>query len=348
MAFDPETPDEKRADGEAGPAKRVPGKQILVAIPVLDEIDHIETCFKSLCQGDDRLDDVLFVVADGGSTDGTRTVLDELSARHENFHWIDNPGRLQSAGINAVAERFADARSILVRCDAHSIYPPSYVTDVADALSARGVASLVVPMDAVGEGCFQKANAWVVDTPLGSGGSAHRGGTASGYVDHGHHAGFDLAVFKKLSGYDPTFSHNEDAEYDARVAAVGGQIYLDAGIRLQYKPRATASALARQYFNYGKGRVRTLLKHRIRPRPRQLFPVLNLAAVLGAGMIAPVFPLALAYPAFYVSVLVVTALWLSVRYRSACALFAAPAAAIMHMSWAAGFLVQLVRSRGRG
>lgn len=348
MAFDPETPDEKRPDAESGPSKRVPGGQILVAIPVLNEIDHIETCFASLCQGDDRMEDVLFVVADGGSTDGTRAILDELSARHDNFRWIDNPGRLQSAGINLVAERFADGRSILVRCDAHSIYPASYVTDVADALATRSVASLVVPMDAVGEGCFQKANAWVVDTPLGSGGSAHRGGTASGYVDHGHHAGFDLTVFKTLSGYDPTFSHNEDAEYDARVAAIGGKIFLDAGIRLQYKPRATASALARQYFNYGKGRARTLLKHRIRPRPRQLFPVLNLAALIGAALIAPVLPIALAYPAFYLGVLIAAALWLSVRHRSACALLAAPAAAIMHMSWAAGFLVQLVRSASRG
>lgn len=343
MAFEPQAQAPQR---EAAMAQ-VPGAQILVAIPALNEVDHIEAYLDSLLDGDPRLSEVCFVIADGGSTDGTRALLDRLSARHDNVHWIDNPGRLQSAGVNAVATAFGDDRSVLVRCDAHSIYPPSYVTAVADSLRARKVDSLVVPMDAVGETCFQKANAWIVDTPLGSGGSAHRGGATSGFVDHGHHAGFDLARFRALGGYDADFSHNEDAEYDARLAADGGRIFLDADIRLAYKPRSGARALARQYFNYGKGRARTILKHRMRPRPRQLFPVLNLLALAGSALLAPWFLPALAYPLFYVGVLVTAAVWLAARHRSACALLAAPAAAIMHMSWAAGFLLQLARSARR-
>ncbi len=312
---------------------------VLVAIPVLNEIDHIETCLDSLMQGDPRLKAVRFVVADGGSTDGTRALLDRLAERHENVSWIDNPGRLQSAGVNAVAA-MADGHRVLVRCDAHSIYPPGYVMRVAETLVRRNVASLVVPMDAEGRGCFQKANAWVVDTPLGSGGSAHRGGRESKFVDHGHHAGFDLDVFRSVGGYDESFSHNEDAEYDTRVAGAGGRIYLDADIRLKYLPRATPLSLARQYFNYGKGRARTIAKHRIRPRPRQLFPVLNLLALGGSLLLATVLPWALAYPVFYGSVLVAVSVWLAVKHRSACGLLAGPAAAIMHVAWAAGFLRQ--------
>ncbi|MEL6568205.1 MAG: glycosyltransferase family 2 protein [Pseudomonadota bacterium] len=321
---------------------RAEPRDILVAIPALNEVDHIEACLDSLLVGDPRLAEVQFVVADGGSTDGTRDLLTALSARHPNVRWIDNPKKLQSAGVNAVASR-ATSQSILIRCDAHSIYPEGYVTQVADALLQKRVASLVVPMDAVGEGCFQKANAWVVDTPLGSGGSAHRGGTQSKFVDHGHHAGFDLAVFRSVGGYDETFSHNEDAEYDTRVAGIGGRIFLDAGIRLKYLPRASAGALARQYFNYGKGRARTIAKHKVRPRPRQLFPVLNLIALLGAFAIAPMFPLALAYPAAYGLALLAASVGLCLKHRSVCGLLAGPAAAIMHVSWAAGFLRQQFR-----
>lgn len=314
---------------------------IVVAIPTLNEVDHIEACLTSLLTGDPRLDEIEFVIADGGSTDGTREVLDSLSRRFRNVRWIDNPGRLQSAAVNAVAAA-APTKSILVRCDAHSIYPPGYVTRVADALLRKDVSSLVVPMDAVGKGCFQKANAWVVDTPLGSGGSAHRGGTESKFVDHGHHAGFDLALFREIGGYDESFSHNEDAEYDMRVVKAGGRIFLDADIRLKYLPRATAGSLARQYFNYGKGRARTIAKHKVRPRPRQLFPVINLGGLAGSVSIAPVFPLALAYPAVYVLALAAASVGLALKHRSVCGLMAGPAAAIMHVSWAAGFLRQYI------
>ena len=39
----------------------------------------------------------------------------------------------------------------------------------------------------------------------------------SGYVDHGHHAAFRAASFKAIGGYDETFSHNEDAEFDGAL-----------------------------------------------------------------------------------------------------------------------------------
>ncbi|MEM1105047.1 MAG: glycosyltransferase family 2 protein [Pseudomonadota bacterium] len=318
----------------------VPAQDILVAIPVLNEVDHIEACLASLMEGNPRLKDIRFVVADGGSTDGTRALLDTLAGRFDNLEWIDNPGRLQSAGVNAVAAS-AQGETVLVRCDAHALYPPGYVARIADALRGHGVASIVVPMDAVGDTCFQRANAWVVDTPLGSGGSAHRGGTTSKFVDHGHHAGFDLGIFRSLGGYDERFSHNEDAEYDVRVSKAGGALFLDASLRLEYKPRPTARSLARQYFNYGKGRARTLLKHKIRPRPRQVFPVLNTAALIASLAAAPVFPLALVYPLAYALALAGASAWLTVKHRSACALLAGPAAGIMHIAWSAGFLKHL-------
>lgn len=317
-------------------------EEVIVAIPTLNEEDHIEACLASLMEGDPRLSKVQFIVADGGSTDRTRAILDALKLRYPNLDWVDNPGRLQSAGVNRVAETYGRDANILVRCDAHSLYPPGYVTAVADALLQRGAASIVVPMDAVGKGCFEKANAWVVDTPLGSGGSAHRGGTASGYVDHGHHAGFDLAMFRKVGGYDESFSHNEDAEYDARVTAAGGKIFLDADIRLAYRPRSTAKALARQYFNYGKGRARTILKHKVRPRLRQLFPVLSLLALLGSAIIAPFTLLGWLYPVVYFGAISAVSVWLMIKHQSLCGLLAGPAALIIHMAWALGFLKQIL------
>lgn len=228
----------------------------MAVIPTLNEEAHIEACIRSLMVGDKTLQEIPLVIADGGSHDRTVEIVEGLKGEFPNLIVLKNPKRLQAAAINLAVEAYgSDHTDYMVRCDAHSIYPPNFILDVVDSLKSTQAASVVVPMDAIGQSCFEKANAWVSNTILGSGGSAHKAGRKSGYVDHGHHAGFDLRVFKKVGGYDDTFSHNEDAEYDARVAQQGGRIFLNADIRIQYVPRSSATALARQYFNYGKGRA---------------------------------------------------------------------------------------------
>ncbi len=327
------------------PERAVQGSDVLVVIPTLNEEAHIEACLRSLLNGDVRLSEVLIVVADGGSTDRTRAIVRRFAADFPNVVLLENPKRLQAAAINLAARTYNAGRRYMVRCDAHAIYPPDFVMRVVESLAQRGVASLVVPMDAEGQTCFQKANAWIVDTPLGSGGSAHRGGRKSMFVDHGHHAGFDLKTFLHIGGYDESFSHNEDAEYDKRLLRSGGRLFLDADIRLAYMPRATIGSLARQYFNYGKGRARTIVKHREVPRLRQLVPPATfIACVLGLAL-APVTLWALILPGGYLVVLTVASVAMAFTKRSACGLLAGVASATMHMSWSAGFLKQLIFPR---
>jgi succinoglycan biosynthesis protein ExoA len=327
--------------------QQVTGADVVAVIPALNEAAHIEACVRSLMTGDARLKAVALIVADGGSTDGTQAIVARLQSEFPNLRVIDNPARLQSAAVNLAARQADEGRSILVRCDAHAVYPVNYIMRVADALAQRGVASLVVPMDAAGSTCFQRANAWIVDTPLGSGGSAHRGGRTSGFVDHGHHAGFDKKAFLAINGYDETFTHNEDAEYDARLRKAGGKIFLDAGIRLTYLPRDTVGGLARQYFNYGKGRARTLMKHGEQPRLRQLIPPATLLACL-AGLLAAPFTLSgLVLPGGYLTALLLASLLVAVKHRSPCGMLAGVASATMHMSWSLGLFRQLLKGQRR-
>lgn len=341
--------------GSRAPGARpvVGGREVLIVVPALNEARSIEACLRSLLQGDPRLAEADVVVADGGSRDRTRAIVTGLSALFPRLSLIRNPERLQSAGINrAVREVARPHHRILVRADAHALYPPGYAMRVADLVSEMGTASVVVPMDSRGSGCFQRAAAWIVDTPLGSGGSAHRGGQRSGEVDHGHHAGMDLGWFRQVGGYDPSFSHNEDAELDHRLRAEGGRIWLAADLRLDYHMRATPRALARQYWNYGRGRARTVRKHGLRPRLRQIAPAVNLvllalgALMMLAGLVAgsgAIFAIGAIWPLLYLFVLVAGSLWMALRHRSPCGLLAGLALAAMHLPWGAGFLTGLLR-----
>ena len=334
---------------------RLTGDEVLIVVPTLNEEAAIEPCLRSLLAGDPRLARAGVVVADGGSRDRTRAIVQRLAAEFANLTLIDNPGRLQSAGINhAVTSCARPGHRILLRADAHALYPPGYAMRAAELLVEKRAASVVVPMDSRGKGCFQKAAAWIVDTPLGSGGSAHRGGRASGPVDHGHHAAMDLDWFRRVGGYDAGFSHNEDAELDHRLRHVGGLIWLAAELRLDYWMRPSPARLARQYWNYGRGRARTVCKHGMRPRLRQIAPAVNLAlialgaalAVIGlAGGSTSLTALGLAWPALYLGVLALASAGMAIRHRSLCGLWAGPALAAMHLPWGAGFLSGLLTYR---
>jgi succinoglycan biosynthesis protein ExoA len=259
---------------------------------------------------------------------------------------LHNPKRLQAAALNLAAAGASEAATILVRCDAHSIYPENFILDVAQSLVDNGAASLVIPMDAVGETCFEKANAWIVDTPLGSGGAAHRGGKTSGWVDHGHHAGFDLAWYRRIGGYDESFSHNEDAEYDVRLGKAGGRVYLDAGIRIQYIPRGNVRRLWKQYEGYGRGRAKNVRKHGSRLKLRQTVPIL---ALLGSafGLVASlVYWPAIILPLGYAAILALASGLVALKHKSLCGLYAGLAAGTMHMSWALGYLREATRPKG--
>ena len=157
--------------------REAPAPSVLAVIPTLDEERHIEACIRSLMDGDPRLRQVPLTVADGGSKDKTVAIVERMKFEFPNLRVLHNPKKLQSAALNLAAEVHASEETrFLIRCDAHSVYPPNFIIDVADALETTKAASVVVPMDALGETCFEKANAWIVDTPMGSGGSAHRGG----------------------------------------------------------------------------------------------------------------------------------------------------------------------------
>jgi succinoglycan biosynthesis protein ExoA len=307
---------------------------LTIAVPTLNESAFVSDVIFELLNGADDLD-LEIVVVDGGSTDGTPAVVSEISESDPRVRLLHNPGRIQASGIN-LAARSADPRSkILVRADAHCAYPAGFVARVAATLTSTGAKSVVVPMFTVGEeDTFQHSVAEAQNSKLGNGGAVHRGGAvSSGWVDHGHHAAFDLQTFLSLGGYDETFAVNEDAEYDVRLAKSGGRVWMERSAEINYYPRRTATSLARQYFRYGQGRSKTLFKHSIRPRPRQMAP-LAIFWAMGVSIALAPFSLLLALPgAAYLAVCF--AYSLKTAKGSVAGMFLA--LCCMHLSWGAGF-----------
>jgi succinoglycan biosynthesis protein ExoA len=283
-------------------------------------------------------------VVDGGSTDGTRKIVEGLAAANPNIRILTNEKRIQSAAVN-MAARQADPRSTyILRADCHARYPDGFVERCIRQLVSERVASIVVPLRTEGTTCLQRAIAEAQNSRLGNGGSAHRvPAPTSGFVDHGHHAAFDRVTFLELGGYDENFTHNEDAELDRRLVQAGKRIYLASDATVIYYPRASLAALARQYFRHGAGRASTILKHRSRPRLRQLLPVVMLLACSASLALSIVEPRFLAIPGVYIAASTLWALGLAIRQRDKCLVLTGLATIVMHMSWGSGFLNTLLK-----
>jgi len=318
---------------------------VSIVMPALNEERYIGDAIKSVLPQPGTLAYELLVL-DGGSSDRTHEVVQKLAEQHPEIKLLHNERRIQSAALNIAAEICDPRTEILVRADCHAEYPPDFAARCAETLRATGSASVVVPMRAVGQRSIQRAIAAAQNSRLGNGGSQHRIAGQSGYVEHGHHAAFDRAVFRDLGGYDETAPYNEDAEYDARLVASGRRIYLDGALTIDYFPRTSLRALGRQYFRHGWGRANTILKHAKAPKLRQVLPVLVLLASISGLVLWPLAGFVALLPMLlYVGACILWAAILAGQSRDAAVLLAAPAAIVTHMSWACGFLVRMAEQR---
>lgn len=310
---------------------------VSIIMPTLNEEKYVSRAVKTLLPEDNVLACELLVV-DGGSSDSTREIVQQLAARDSRIKLLDNPKRIQSAGVNEGVRQCDPRTRAVLRADCHAIYPPGFVEYCVRKLEEKQAASVVVPMTTQGTGCFQRAVAAAQNSILGNGGSAHRWKSEGAFVDHGHHAAFDRAFFTRLGGYDEGFSHNEDAEYDARVRVAGGQIWLEPEAAIVYFPRSSLVRLAKQYFMHGRGRAMTFFKHRPKLKLRQLLPVAVLFGCLGAAaMAAIVHPAFLVFPAAYAALCLGWAAALAASKRDFCLSAAGIATMTMHLAWAVGF-----------
>ena len=267
----------------------------LVVIPCLNEEAHLPELLSVLLE---ETESFLVVVVDGGSRDASRRIISEFSAIDNRVVLLDNPKRTQAPGINLAARLFGDGRHWLVRMDAHASYPKGYVRRLVETATRMEGSSIVVPMITRGVGCFQRAAAAAQNSRLGTGGAAHRHVSVGKWVDHGHHALFTLRTFQMLNGYNETFSHNEDAEFDLRQIKAGIKIWLEPSLALHYSPRSTPAALARQYYAFGIGRCRTFQLHRSRLRTRQLLPLVVLPGLALALLGFAAMPFSLLFGLF--------------------------------------------------
>ena len=313
-----------------------------IAIPCLDEERHIEACLDDVFAQDYPADRFEVIVADGMSTDRTRDILHEISARHpDRLRVIENPRRHQAPAMNAM---IAEARGeVVVRMDVHARYAPDYVRQCVAVLEETGADNVGGAQRAVAETWFQRGLCAALDSPLGVGGARYRDPNMEGFVDTVFLGAFRRRVLDVVGGYDDNAVTNEDAELNQRILEAGGKVFLSRKIVVNYTPRSSFRSLARQYFKYGKGRARTLLKHKRFPTIRPALPFLMVAGGVTLLVVPPLQLLAPVAFGLYGGAVLVEAVRVSRRHGLALAPVVAAIFPVLHISHGVGFAVGLAQ-----
>jgi succinoglycan biosynthesis protein ExoA len=257
---------------------------VTIAIPCLDEEAYIEACIASVQAQTWPRDRLEILVADGMSVDATREILGRLAAADTRIRLVDNPARVQAAGLNECI-RLARGE-VVVRIDVHADYAPDFVQKCVAVLERTGADNVGGAVRPKTKTFFQRCVAAALRSPLGIGGSKYQKSDEEGFVESVWPGAFDRRVFERVGMFDPKAITNEDAELNQRILESGGRIYMSRDIVSHYYPRESMRALARQYFKYGQGRARTLLKHHKFLSIRPAIPFLGLAGeaiVLGVA-----------------------------------------------------------------
>lgn len=258
---------------------------VTIALPCRDEEAYIEPCIRSVRSQDWPSDRLEILVADGMSVDATREILGRMAAEDGRIRLVDNPARVQAAGLNECIRR---ARGeVIVRMDVHAEYAPDFVRQCVAVLERTGADNVGGAARPKAKTFFQRCVAAALQSPLGIGGSKYRKVEEEGFVESVWPGAFRRSVFERAGLFDPKAVTNEDAELNQRLADVGGRVFMSRDIVSHYYPRESMRALARQYYKYGKGRARTLLKHKRLPSVRPALPFLGLVGEALLLIVAP-------------------------------------------------------------
>ena len=263
-----------------------PSIDVTVLVPVYNEAKVIAETFKAMRDQDyDGAVELLFI--DGRSEDDTKAILERIAGDDPLVRILDNPGRTIPLALN-IGLREARGEYV-VRMDAHSIYPRSYIRDGIERLARGDVEWVSGPPVPYGMSPGARRVALALTSPLGN------GGAPKWIPEHGDHPEVELKttvfagvwrreVLEAHGGWDEDSPVNEDVELASRFVSAGQRIVCVPSMAARYLPRDSLKGVWRQYHAFGYYRCRTANIHPHSLRRSQLMApglvLVGVAAVL--------------------------------------------------------------------
>lgn len=286
---------------------------VSVIMPVRNEAEFIERSVRSVAAQDYPHERMEILIADGGSDDATRAVIESLKQNYRDVSitLLDNPGKIVATGLNA-AMRQAKGE-IIVRVDGHCEVAADYLRCCVNHILHDGVDAVGGPVETIGESLTARTIATAMGSRFGVGGSAFRiANSGTQFTDTVAFPAYTRSVMDRGGPFDEELVRNQDDEYNYRLRKLGVRILLASDVRSRYYSRATLTKLASQYFQYGFWKVRVMQKHPRQMQLRQFLPPLFVVALISLLILLPIFPAARYLTAFVSSLYAIAAITASI------------------------------------
>lgn len=309
-----------------------PGVSII--LPILNEERHIaDTVAAILAQDYEGESEIILAL--GPSRDRTNAIAQELAEANPKIILVENPTGRTASGLNAAIKK--SRYPIICRIDGHAEINKSYVKLAVALLDKHGAVNVGGIMAAEGRSTFERAVATAMRSTLGVGSSRfHTGGTA-GPSDTVYLGTFQKSALVAAGGFDERFTRAQDWELNFRLRAQGGIVWFDPSLIVTYRPRSTLSALAKQYFQYGRWRRAVSRSHKGSVNYRYLAPptalIINALSVLSGFFIHSIFFVPVLT---YLIAILVGALFIGRTWQERIVL--PSVLATMHLVWGLGYL----------
>ena len=311
-----------------------PKREISVILPVRNEALHLADAVNAILT-QDFLGSLEVILAVGPSVDSTEQIARGLALADPRVVVVANPSGRTAAGLNIAVKK--SQYSIIVRVDGHAEIPSNYLSLVLETLTQTGAVNVGGVMAAVGKSLFERSVARAMRSPLGVGASRFHTGGVAGEVDTVYLGAFRKEALLAVGGFDERFTRAQDWELNHRLRIAGGSIFFDPRLVVTYRPRASVSALARQYFEYGRWRRVVSRHHEGTINYRYLAPpftvLVSILSLLGGFLISTI----LLVPALiYALFILVASLLIG---KSIGEVISLPLILLtMHICWGMGFL----------
>ncbi len=259
-----------------------------IVIPSYNEEGYMAKCLNSLVELNWPKDRLEVWVADGGSGDQTRNILDEFSQLYDYISWIDNPHQFTPFALNlGIKKSTADRIMIL---GAHATLDPEFLVEADRAFEQdERIGCVGGLLENVYENEVSRAVGIGVSSPFGVGNAHFRTGGKEGAVDTVAFGVYKREVFDQVGLFNEELTRNQDDEFNFRVTQAGFLIWLASSMKARYFVRASFSRLWRQYFQYGYWKVYVNKLHQTVTTFRQLVPAL-FVLYLFSWLLAPFLP----------------------------------------------------------